>query len=106
MYGIRIFAHTYDIRLSNLTIKNSSNLASLASRPYPALTLERNLDAAGLCIGEEALANGSSGFMGPYFFMVNDNQAQNRVSQVIINNVSCLNSFAFGIRVGNITDIY
>lgn len=120
MYGVRIFGHTYDIRLSNMTIKNCGLLASKALRPnsnylphsvssvatcqgkptpsFPQFGVP--FGVAGLCIGES-----DSFGQGPTFFTQKSCQVQNRVTQVIIDNVSCLNNFFNGICMSNTSEI-
>ena len=107
MYGVRIFAHTYDIRLSNLTIKNCAALASRALRPtvYGFEYLPHSftlLPAFGPSFGVGGLVIGESTDlgMGPFFFTdvpttgINN---VNRVGEVYLENVSCLNNFLTGL---------
>lgn len=98
MYGIRVFAHTYDIRIENVTVKNSAFLATLASRNlgtdaqyFPHSITPNPFGVGGIVIGE------SQGFgMGPQFFSTKADP-QNRVSEVVLKNVSCLNNFFNGL---------
>ena len=111
MYGIRQFAHTYDVIYEGLTIKNCAGLASKGLRPpasatygfeYLPHTLGQpvvitpgfgpSFGVAGLCIGEATTLG-----MGPVFFTDVANNVPNnvnRVGEVILENVSCLNNFS------------
>ena len=91
MYGIRIFAHTYDIRLTNITIKDCGVLASKALRPtvygFPYLPHTNTVTpgfgpsfgVGGLVIGESTVLG-----MGPVFFFDTPNNAPNNVNHVDI----------------------
>jgi len=113
MYGIRIFAHTADIQLSDITIKNCGKLASAASSPNPnyfphdgAVFLKAGITTpsfgvAGLAIGEEEGLG-----MGPTFFSeLTPGLRGNRVSSVTIDKVVCLNNFFNGFILVDTTDI-
>jgi len=114
MYGVRVFAHTYDIMLANVTIKNTGLLASKALRPstnyFPhsfdlAATFGPSFGVAGLCIGESTTLG-----MGPTFFTdvpMGPANATNigRVNQVYLENVACLNNFYNGLMLVNANDI-
>lgn len=109
MYGVRIFGHTYDIRLSDLTIKNCGTLASKALRPNPnyfphgpaVVGFGSPFGVAGLCIGESAGLG-----MGPQFFSAKTPAGlQNRVKAINLENVSCLNNFYNGLVLVNSNDI-
>ncbi len=121
MYGVRVLGHTYDIQISDLTIKNCGALASNAIRlqnpvlsgyvpngnPYnvqlsPSANAlgSKPLGVAGLCIGESDIFG-----MGPNFFTQTRNSAQNLVSSVILNNVSCLNNYFMGFCIANSTNV-
>jgi len=106
MYGVKIFAHTQDIQLSDLTIKNCGLLASKALRPTGYIPHGNNqpllgppFSVAGLSIGES-----DSVGRGPVFFTQTPG-IQNKVSSVIIENVSCLNNFYRGIEGVNLIDV-
>jgi parallel beta-helix repeat protein len=107
MFGIRVFGHVYDLRLTNITVKDGAALASKALRPTPNYFPHSNeltaygpgFAVAGICIGE------SSGFgMGPVFFTEVPFAYQNRVSEVVLENVSVLNNFSDGLILVNTTD--
>lgn len=107
MFGVRIFAHTSDIQLSNLTVKNCGTLASKALRPFSnyfphsseLTAYGPGFAVAGIAIGE------SAGFgLGPTFFTEKPFVAQNRVSEVRLENVCCFNNFSNGIILVNTTD--
>ncbi len=109
MYGIRVMAHTSDIQISNITIKNVGNLASLALRPFPQYLPHSfyedagygpNFGVAGLCIGESEILG-----MGAEFFTERLFVPQYRVNEVIIENVFCLDNFFDGICMANTTDV-
>jgi len=112
MFGIRIFAHTGDIELSNITIKNCGKLASVASRPVPGYfphdiflipsgVSTPSFAVAGLAIGEEARFG-----MGPTFFQdLTRGVRDNRVTSVTIDNVNSLDNFFTGFFLANTTDI-
>ena len=114
MYGIRIFAHVADIKLSGLTIKNTAALASLALRPtvYGFEYLPHSFDAVasfGPAFGVAAIAIGEStgNGMGPTFF-TNVPQTLtnvvNRTFDVEIDNVRCINNFLTTIIATSITN--
>lgn len=114
MYGVRIFAHTSDIELSNLTIKNSGHLASKALRPtvygQPYLPHDQSTPAFGPSFGVAGLAIGESiGYgMGPTFFSdaaINQLNVVNRTKNVRLSNVSCLNNFLFGASITLTTNV-
>lgn len=109
MYGVRIFGHIADVRLSDLTIKNCGALASKALRPnvnyFPHNSTVTGFGSpfgvAGLAIGESANLG-----MGPQFFSAKTAPAlQNRVKAIDIENVSCLNNFYQGLVLVNSNDI-
>lgn len=116
MYGVRIFGHTRDIQLKNLTIKNCGALASLALRPPKANTYNfeylphtgntanfgPSFGVGGLVIGE-----GSGEFgMGPVFFQDTlRTDPGNRVTDVVVKNVNCLHNFFVGVEMPNITNL-
>ena len=115
MYGVRIFAHTYDIRLTNLTIKNCGTLASLGLRPtvngfeYLPHTnpstpgFGPSFGVGGLVIGESTVLG-----MGPQFFVDTPNTVMNnvnRTSEVVLENISCLNNFFMGGMSPNVSDM-
>jgi hypothetical protein len=112
MYGMRVFGHTYDIQISDLTIKNCGLLASKAVRSQnsalinyfpqgiPGTAGATPLGIAGLCIGESDIFG-----MGPVFFTQNSNVAQNSVSAVVLQNVSCLSNFFMGLCIANSSDV-
>lgn len=107
MFGIRVFAHTYDIRISNVTVKNCGALASSALRPgafpeyFPHSTIvgPNPFGVGGIVIGESA-----SFGMGPQFFGTKTNP-QNRTSEIVLDNVSCLNNFFNGLMIVFSTNI-
>lgn len=107
MFGIRIFGHTRDIRLSNMTIKNCGGLASLALRPFPdyfphgtrLTSYGPPMAVAGLAIGEAD----AWGF-GPTFFTQAENLPSNRVESVVIENVSSIDNFFGNIFLVNSTN--
>ncbi len=111
MMGIRVFGHCYDIRLSNITIKNCAELASQALRPvvygFPYFPHNApttpgfgpSFSVAGLAIGETG-----RGGAGPVWFAdLPDTEfnTQNRNNEIILENVSCLNNFQIGLRCPN-----
>lgn len=109
MYGVRIFSHIFDVRLSDLTIKNCGELASKALRPNSNYFPHRStvtgfgspFGVAGLAIGESANLG-----MGPQFFTQKLPPAlQNRVKGIDMRNVSCLNNFYNGLVLVNSSDI-
>lgn len=109
MYGVRIFGHISDVRLSDLTIKNCGILASKLHRPNPNYFPHSNtvtgfgvpFGVAGLAIGESAQLG-----MGPTFFTQKSPPAlQNRLKSINIENVSCLDNFYNGLVVLNSSDI-
>lgn len=117
MYGIRIFAHTYDIRLSNITIRDCGVLASKAIRPTVygyeylphtvaafgmAANFGPSFGVGGLVIGESTVLG-----MGPTFFTdiaPASTFVPNRVNNLVIENVSCLNNFYMGLMEVNATN--
>lgn len=113
MYGIRIFAHIDDIRLNDLTVKNCGLLASKALRPtvngfeYLPHTnvftpgFGPSFGVAGIAIGESSILG-----MGPTFFtdVVPAPNNLNRLSEVVMDNVSCLNNFYMGLMYVNATN--
>ena len=116
MYGIRVFAHTRDIKIKGITIKNTAKLASRDGRPLPVATYGfdylphqvGDIASFGPAFGVAALAIGESGAngMGPVFFAnISASVPSNRVTQVDLENVTCLNSFYEGMHVVNITNI-
>lgn len=114
MYGVRVFAHTSDITISNLTIKDTAKLASLALRPtvygQPYLPHDQITPAFGPSFGVAGLAIGESvGYgMGPEFFNdVSTTQLNvvNRTKNVRLSNVSCLNNFLFGATITLSTNV-
>lgn len=122
MYGIRIFAHTDDIHIEGVTVKNTGTLAARGtvpptapSRPtfygQPYLPHDQFLGSAfgpsfavaGISIGES-----TGGGEGPTFFAdVASNQLNNvnRTQNVYLKNVSCLNNFQYGAWLKNITNL-
>jgi parallel beta-helix repeat protein len=133
LYGIRVFAHTANIQISNLDVLNTGLLASYYLRPFPAYqphgnpgfvtlnwgdyftqtpgpSLGTEFCVAGICFGEtDALG------MGPRFFTQRIENpielpyvgtSQNRISSVILKNVNCLNNYSFGFVASNVTDLY
>lgn len=109
MYGVRIFGHIADVRLSDLTIKNCGALASKALRPtanyFPhgvsVTGFGSPFGVGGLVIGESA-----SYGMGPQFFTQTLAPGrQNRLKSINIENVSCLNNFLNGLALVNSNDI-
>ena len=114
MYGMRIFAHTYDIRLSNITVKNTAALASLALRPivygFPYLPHDQGTVGFGPSFGVAGIALGeSTAFgMGPLFFVdvpTNVPNNVNRMSEIVLENISCLNNFNFGMFCPIVSDM-
>ncbi|AYV86414.1 MAG: hypothetical protein Sylvanvirus1_10 [Sylvanvirus sp.] len=106
--GVRIFGHTNNILLSHLNIINTGKLASAAVKPYPGyagITVPQNDSTTfGLALGEM----GSSGFanwVGSVFFIARSG-VQNKVSNVVIDDVSSLNSFTVGALISNVTNMY
>jgi parallel beta-helix repeat protein len=112
MFGIRIFAHTYDIRISDITVKNVGALASAELRPasipsYVPHSISENtafgtnnaFQTSGIAIGETRF-NG----MGPNFF-TESTVPVNRVGSVVLENVSCLNNFYGGLLNTFTTDV-
>lgn len=103
MYGIRVFGHTNDIRLNNITVKNCGVLASHALRPNVSYSPHSGgvapFGVAGIAIGEE-----NSLGMGPVFF-TQFTGAQNRVAQVVLDTISCLDCFENGIFIANATNV-
>lgn len=110
MFGIRIFAHTSDIQISGLTVKNVGGLASAALRPFPsyfphsistnaAFGTNNAFHIAAIAIGETTFAG-----LGPTFF-TQSTAPLNRVSSVILKNVSCLNNFYNGLLDACSTDV-
>lgn len=108
MYGVRIFAHIYDVMLSNLTIKNCGLLAAKGTRPnanyFPhgssVTGFGPSFGVAGLSIGESSALG-----MGPTFFTQNTVTQQNRLSQISLKNISCLHNFFNGLVLVNSTDV-
>jgi parallel beta-helix repeat protein len=114
MYGIRVFAHTYDIRISNITVKNTAKLASKALRPFTnyfphsfdlATTFGPSFGVGGIVFGESTTLG-----MGPNFFVdvpigPGNNTNINRIRQIVLNNVACLDNFYTGLMIINSTDI-
>ncbi len=114
MYGIRIFGHNSDIRLSNLTVKNCGVLASVPATgprataygfpyiPHNSTTVGYGVPfgVGGVVIGESA-----SFGMGPVFFTQNVAPTrQNRLESVILDNVVCIDNYMNGLVLVNSTD--
>lgn len=115
MYGVRIFGHTQDIRVTNMTIKNCGELASLALRPAAANTYgfeylpHTNLPAFGPSFGVSGLAIGESFEfgMGPLFFQdILVTNPGNRTTDVFVQNVNLLHNFFVGFYCGNISNMF
>lgn len=113
MYGIRIFAHTSDIIIQGMTIKNIGALASKALRPtvygfeYLPHT-DTNVPGFGPSFGVGGLVIGESygSGMGPQFFTnppIGLQQSLNRVSNVTLDNVNVLGCFTSGGFTVNIS---
>ena len=114
MFGVRIFANTFDIRISNLTVKNVGALASAEFRPFLTYLPHSSFDVssmfpgadknpfnvAGIAIGETDFAG-----MGPVFFTDVTTFAGNQVGSVVLEDVSCLNNFYRGLFVAFTTDV-
>lgn len=115
MMGIRVFAHTYDIIIEGITIKNIAALASAALRPtvYGFPYFPHNAPTTpgfGPSFGVAALAIGETGRngAGPVWFADLSDlvfNTQNRVNEVILENVSCLNNFLIGLRAPNTSNV-
>jgi len=118
MFGIRVFANTDDIQLRNMTVKNVGKLAAIGYpvpiRPFqgyvPSFQLFPSGSTSGLLpavpftvggifIGEER------GFgLGPIFFTDFDG-VQNRVADLILQNVLSINNFYTALSIGNTSNI-
>jgi len=103
MFGIRIFAHTSDIRIEDLTVKNVGALASARLRPFPSY-IPHSTGAANTAFGTNdammvaAIAIGESRFNGLGSTFFTDSPVPvSRVSSVVLENVSCLNNFYNGL---------
>lgn len=106
MYGIRAFAHVYDLQIRNLTIKNTGILASRALRP--ALTpiySPTSFGSAPFGVGGIALGESSILGMGPTFFANGPFGNNTHIRQIQIENVSCLNNYLNGIIAPNSADV-
>lgn len=113
MAGIYCQGHVADVRLSNLTIENCGVLASYYLRPFATYYpngypegLYDNLAQVPFYAGAITIGESDVQGLGPYFFTQRFGVAQNRVSSVIINNVSCLNNFSTCINIANSTNVY
>ena len=126
MYGVRIFAHTSDIEVNDLTIKDGAALASKAlGRPtatgltylphdyLPAFppplgnptisSFGPSFGVAGIAIGESAVFG-----QGPLFFTdlpLNQLNVTNRIENVRLNNVNANNNFLSGGSIIGVTDL-
>jgi parallel beta-helix repeat protein len=114
MYGIRVFAHTYDIQLSNITVKNCGKLASKAIRPFTSYFPHSynlvslygpSFGVAGISIGESQILG-----MGSNFFIdipIGPQNATNipRISEMVLKSINCLNNFYTGIMMVSTSDI-
>ncbi len=110
MYGIRVFGHTADIRVSNVTVKNCGKIASFAARTENPALANYVVNSVGssfpLAFGVGGIAIGESNYlgMGTQFF-TQQTGAQNRASSVVLSNVTCLNNFFNGLNMANATDV-
>jgi len=112
--GVQIFSHTNNIEVSNLTIEHCGKLASAATTPYPGYTSNNQISGgdplavrstAGLAIGETGTGGqGFVGYFGPLFFTKRSGP-QSVVSNVVIDNVSCLNNFTLGSFISSTVNL-
>ncbi|AYV86761.1 MAG: hypothetical protein Sylvanvirus8_17 [Sylvanvirus sp.] len=112
--GVQIFGHTNNIEVSNVTIEHCGKLAAQATLPYPGYTSNFQISGGdtivksstvGLGIGETGTGSGGFvGYFGPFFFTKRPG-AQNKVSNVILDNVSCLGNHTLGHFISNTTNI-
>lgn len=114
MVGIRIFAHVRDVVLRNIVIENTARLASLAVRPpasetygFPYLPHAASVafgpswQSAGLALGESNVAG-----TGPVWFAdIRPMTPANRISEVILENVTIVDNFRFGVIGHNISNM-
>ena len=126
MYGVRIFAHTSDIDIENVTIKDCCGLASKkygrptasglvylphdyqpkfpppVGSPTPS-AFGPSFGVAGLAIGESAVYG-----QGPLFFTdvpLNQFNVTNRIQTVRLNNVNAKSNFYWGGSIICVTDL-
>ena len=114
MMGISIFAHVKDIRLNNITVKNIAKLGTLANRPFPAYqafyggyfqTIHPQPGIQSPPLLFAAIRIGESNYFGlGNEFFTQQAVVQNRVSDVIMNNVSCIDNFCTGFVIANATN--
>jgi len=112
--GVQIFSHTNNIEVSNLTIEHCGKLASAETSPYPGYTSNFQVSGgdalpvrstAGLAIGETGTGTqGFQGYFGPLFFTKRIGP-QNLVSNVVIDNVSCLNNYMLGSFISSTANL-
>lgn len=108
MFGIRVFGHTDDIQISNLTIKNTARLLSTAAGGVTAYRpRESGGGRIGPFFGVSALAVGESNDfgMGPEFFTQTGDVPQNVVGALEIINVACINNYFNALAVGSVNNI-
>ena len=113
MFGVRVFGHTYDIQLSNFTVKNNGKLASLASRTSNPLlanyyfphTVANNNYGPGMGVGGLFLGESAIWGAGPVFFTETILQLQNRLHNLSITNVNSLDNYFCSINISNANDV-
>lgn len=118
MFGIRVFANTFDVQIADLTVKNCGTLASKALRPFASYIPHSVADNANFPAGTNnamqvgGIVIGETNFlgMGPNFFTEAKSPSEggpqiNRVNSLRIENVSSINNFFLGVFVTCATDV-
>ena len=134
MFGIRVFAHTKDIRIEGITVKNIGALASKALRPtnlfagspaygptgqpyllhtsgtitFNGAPLPVGQFGPNFIVGGIAIGEGPSWGAGPTFFQDVDATVPNTINttrDVVIRNTSCIDCYILGIAYNLVNNL-